>query len=112
MRILAAALLAAFLSISCLPAAAATSGLVRGNVIVNGAPKSGVQVTIFGEGSTLQTTTDSAGDYVFSAVPFGHYQVSAQAARRFRRMLSRIIRLRRCPAITASMQSCKRSPVS
>ncbi|MGZ3563200.1 MAG: TonB-dependent receptor [Vulcanimicrobiaceae bacterium] len=80
MRYLAAALLAAFFCFSGLPALAATTGIVRGNVIVNGTPQAGVLVTIRGEGTQLQAKTDAKGNYIFSQVPFGHYTVVAQAA--------------------------------
>lgn len=79
MRFLCAALTAVFLSFT-VPAMAATTSIVRGNVIVNGAPKAGVGVTVTGEGTLLKRTTDAAGNYVFAEVPFGHYQVTAHAA--------------------------------
>ncbi|MBV9736852.1 MAG: TonB-dependent receptor [Candidatus Eremiobacteraeota bacterium] len=77
MRFIAAALAAAFLWLCTSPALAAVTGIVRGNVIVNGAPKAGVVVTISGEGSLLHATTDSGGNFSFPQVPFGHYQITA-----------------------------------
>ena len=71
---LIAALLAFFLA---LPAAAAVNGLVRGTVTLDGKPASGATVTLEGEGSKFQTKTSANGEYVFSQVPFGTYQLTA-----------------------------------
>ena len=75
-----AATFAAFICLAALPATAATTGLVRGIVVVNNKPTAGVKVTLSGEGSLLQRTTDSAGAYVFSQVPFGTYTLTASYA--------------------------------
>ena len=61
------------------PVRAATTGLVRGTVTVDGKPASGARVTLEGEGSRFQATTDAKGDYVFPQVPFGSYRVAARA---------------------------------
>lgn len=73
-RVLAAIL--ATLSIALLAfasATAATTGIVRGTVTLDGAVAAGARVTLRGEGSLLQTNTDATGTFVFSAVPFGYY---------------------------------------
>ena len=44
------------------PARAATTGLVRGTVTVDGKPASGATVTLEGEGSRFQAKTDAKGD--------------------------------------------------
>ena len=62
-----------------LPAAAATNGILRGNVVVNNAPKAGVIVTVKGEGSLLHASTDASGNFSFNQVPFGHYVVDAHS---------------------------------
>ncbi len=72
-----AATLAALVCFTALPSAAATTGLVRGNILVNNAPHAGVKLALRGEGSLLTATTDAAGNYVFSQVPFGDYTLSA-----------------------------------
>ncbi len=72
-----AATLAVFISFAALPAAAATTGLVRGTILVNNKPQAGVSVALRGEGSLLSTKTDASGNYVFSQVPFGDYTLSA-----------------------------------
>ena len=75
-----AALVAVLLACSCtLPALAATSSLVRGVVSIDGKPAGGVKVTLEGEGSRFDTTSDAQGNYVFSQVPFGHYRLSAKS---------------------------------
>ncbi|MBV8117067.1 MAG: hypothetical protein JOZ01_03775, partial [Candidatus Eremiobacteraeota bacterium] len=53
------------------PAQAATTGLVRGTITVDGKPASGASVTLQGEGSKFSTKTDATGAYVFSTVPYG-----------------------------------------
>jgi outer membrane receptor protein involved in Fe transport len=72
-----AAIIAALFCFSGLPALAATTGLVRGNVLVNNKPEAGVKLTLSGEGSLLDTTSDGSGNFVFSQVPFGRYTLSA-----------------------------------
>jgi hypothetical protein len=71
------ALCAIVLFLTALPAAAAVTGVVRGNVLVDNAPRANVNLTLKGEGSLLQTATDAAGNYVFSQVPFGDYTLTA-----------------------------------
>ncbi len=75
-RILAA-IVAALIAFAAVPAAAATSGLIRGTVVVNDKPTAGVSVSLKGEGTSFTRTTDSAGNYVFSSVPFGSYTLTA-----------------------------------
>jgi outer membrane receptor protein involved in Fe transport len=58
---------------------AATTGLVRGKITIDGKPAAGVTVLIEGEGSLFKTTTDSNGNYVFPQVPYGSYRIVAQA---------------------------------
>ncbi|HZZ64467.1 MAG TPA: TonB-dependent receptor, partial [Candidatus Baltobacteraceae bacterium] len=72
-----AAICAAFICVLAIPATAATSGLVRGTVLVNDKPTAGVNVRLEGEGALLRTTTDATGNYVFSQVPFGDYTLAA-----------------------------------
>jgi outer membrane receptor protein involved in Fe transport len=60
-----------------MPALAATVGLVRGTVTLDGTPVAGAALSLVGEGSTFTTTSDSTGAYVFSDVPFGNYQLTA-----------------------------------
>jgi outer membrane receptor protein involved in Fe transport len=75
------ALVAVLLAFSIvLPAAAATAGLVRGTITVDGKPAPQATVTLQGEGSRFEATTDAKGAYVFSQVPFGHYRLTAHAA--------------------------------
>lgn len=62
------------------PAAAATIGLVRGTVTVDGKPAPHATVTLEGEGSRFVAETDASGGYVFSQVPFGQYRLTAHAA--------------------------------
>lgn len=62
------------------PALASVTGLVRGTVFVNSTPQAGVRLTLKGEGSSLGTTTDASGKYVFAQVPFGDYTLTAHAA--------------------------------
>ncbi|MBV9718272.1 MAG: TonB-dependent receptor [Candidatus Eremiobacteraeota bacterium] len=75
-----AALIAALLALSLtLTVEAATTGLVRGTITVDGKIAVGATVTLEGEGSLFKTTTDSRGEYVFPQVPFGSYRLIAQA---------------------------------
>jgi outer membrane receptor protein involved in Fe transport len=62
-----------------LPVLGATTGLVRGEVTVDGRPAPHATVTLEGEGSRFKTTADAQGDYVFSQVPYGSYRLIAQA---------------------------------
>ena len=73
-----AASIAVILACSCtLTAFAATSTIVRGVVTVEGKPTAGVKVTLAGEGSKFDATTDAKGAYVFSQIPFGRYVLTA-----------------------------------
>lgn len=74
-----AAAVAAIFCFAAVPAFAATTAVVRGDVTVKGTPRAGVHVVLTGEGSLLQATTDSAGAYIFAQVPFGNYVLSAKA---------------------------------
>lgn len=58
-------------------ASAATTGLVRGTVTLDGNPAAGATVTLAGEGTSETTATDANGAYVFSSVPFGYYSLRA-----------------------------------
>src|SRR5579862_361414 len=60
-------------------AVAATVGLVRGMVTVDGKPAPNATVTLEGEGSKFSVSTDAQGKYVFSQVPFGNYRLIAHA---------------------------------
>lgn len=76
----AAALGVALFALSFLaPADAATTGLVRGRVTVDGKPATHAKVLLQGEGSQFTTGTDADGNYVFPQVPFGAYRVTASA---------------------------------
>lgn len=72
----AACLIAASIAI---PVWAATAGLVRGTITVDGKPAAGAVVTLEGEGSKFTATADAQGAYVFAQVPFGSYRVIARA---------------------------------
>jgi len=75
-----AALVATVLTLSiAAPVLAATTGLVRGTVTIDGKPAAGVSVSIQGEGSLFRRTTDANGGYVFPQVPYGTYRVIAHA---------------------------------
>jgi outer membrane receptor protein involved in Fe transport len=75
-----AAVFLAFIALTiAIPADAATNGLVRGVVTVDGKPISGATVIIEGQGSRFTTTSDAKGDYVFPQIPFGSYRIVAQA---------------------------------
>jgi outer membrane receptor protein involved in Fe transport len=72
------ALCAVLLACSILtPAAAATTGVVRGTITLDGKPAAGARVALEGEGSRFSTTADAKGAYVFAQVPFGTYEVVA-----------------------------------
>ncbi len=77
MKMFIPALCAIVLFCIALPANAAVTGIVRGNVLVDNTPRANVNLSLTGEGSLLRTTTDSAGNYVFSQVPFGDYILTA-----------------------------------
>lgn len=77
-RLFAAPLAAVFLVLGTIPTlASSTDGLVRGNVIINGAPHADVTITIEGSGSLLTAKTDARGNFVFPVVPFGTYEIIA-----------------------------------
>lgn len=60
-------------------ALAAVTGVVRGTVLVDGAPKSAVQVVLSdASGTAFRTTTNAKGGYVFTEVPFGEYSLVAR----------------------------------
>ncbi|MBV8531743.1 MAG: carboxypeptidase regulatory-like domain-containing protein, partial [Candidatus Eremiobacteraeota bacterium] len=61
------------------PARAATTGLVRGTITIDGKPAPGATVLLEGEGSLFRTTADAKGGYVFAQVPFGSYRIIARA---------------------------------
>jgi outer membrane receptor protein involved in Fe transport len=74
------ALVAVFLALSFIaPVLAATTGLVRGTITIDGKQASGATVVLEGEGSRFQTTADAKGDYVFPQVPFGSYRLVASS---------------------------------
>lgn len=74
------ALTAVFLAFLMLARAhAATTGLIRGTVTIDGKPAGGASVILEGEGSRFTATTDAKGEYVFAQVPFGQYRVIARA---------------------------------
>ena len=77
---LSAAILAGLFWLTALPALASTSGIIRGSVVVDNAPKAHVLLLLQGEGARTQTETDAAGNYVFSQVPFGDYTLTASYA--------------------------------
>jgi outer membrane receptor protein involved in Fe transport len=80
-RLLALAV-AAFLSLAALPlqpALADVTGLVRGHVTVDDGAKSGIQITLIGEGTRASSTTDTDGNFTSSRVPFGHYTIVAHS---------------------------------
>jgi len=69
----------ALILFSVIPADADVTGLVRGHVTVDGTARSGVTVTVSGNQTTTQTTTDAGGDFTFTRIPFGQYTVTAHA---------------------------------
>jgi len=75
---LVAATIAVFFAFSLFtPAVAATAGLVRGKVTLDGKPAAGASVTLEGQGSRFTATSSANGEYVFSQVPFGTYRLTA-----------------------------------
>ena len=68
---------AGFLLISVLatfaPASADNTGVVRGTVTVDGAPRAGASIVISGEGTSFRTVAGDRGRFQFSNVAFGHY---------------------------------------
>ncbi|HTX03952.1 MAG TPA: TonB-dependent receptor, partial [Candidatus Acidoferrales bacterium] len=60
-----------------LPANAAATGVVRGQVTVHGTPTAGATVTLRGAQTSISTTTDAKGNYSFPLVPFGRYTITA-----------------------------------
>ncbi len=61
------------------PAVAATTGLIRGTITVDGKPAPHATVTLEGQGSKFVTTADASGNYVFPLVPFGQYRLIAHS---------------------------------
>jgi outer membrane receptor protein involved in Fe transport len=59
------------------PALADVTGVVRGTVTVDGAPRAGANVTIAGEGTSAQTRTDAHGRFQVPSVAFGRYALTA-----------------------------------
>ncbi|HEV3090657.1 MAG TPA: TonB-dependent receptor [Candidatus Cybelea sp.] len=77
---LCTALVAVCIALSCTAfALAATTGLVRGTITLDGKPIPAAHVVLEGEGSLFQATADAHGNYVFSQVPFGSYRLVASA---------------------------------
>ena len=84
-----AASIAVILACSCtLTAFAATSTIVRGVITVEGKPTAGVKVTLAGEGSKFDTTTDAKGALRLLADPVrplrahGHVRHASAGQRR------------------------------
>lgn len=63
--------------LSPLVARADVTGVVRGNVSLNGTARAGARVTLSGESTSNSTQTDAAGNFTFPLVPFGRYTVTA-----------------------------------
>ncbi len=61
------------------PAFAATTGIVRGRITIDGKPAPGATVVLEGEGSLFRATASAQGEYVFPLVPYGSYRLVAQA---------------------------------
>jgi outer membrane receptor protein involved in Fe transport len=75
-RFLAAALAATFFACT-VPAIAASTGIVRGTASVDGKAKAGITLTLSGERQVFTTTSRDDGSFVFAAIPFGRYQLTA-----------------------------------
>ena len=90
MRFLAClSLAAACLLTTATCALAATTGIVRGTVVVDGSRAQGVDVTLAGPGFSKSTITDTTGRFTFVDVPFGSYTLTA----RYRELVSDVISL-------------------
>ena len=75
-----AASIAVILACSCtLTVLAATTGLLRGTVTVDGKPVANATLTLEGEGSKFSAKSDATGAYVFSTVPYGTYRLIANS---------------------------------
>ena len=76
-----AALVAACIVFSAIPAFAAESGIVHGVITESGTPTSGASLTLAltGGHTVFTTTTDARGEYSFPVVPFGRYRLTVQA---------------------------------
>jgi len=72
-----AAIVAALVISASAPVLADTTGLVRGHAVTAGKPAAGAIVSLRGEGATLSTTVDAAGNFTFARVQFGHYTLVA-----------------------------------
>lgn len=76
-RIFAVFLIALSLSITTVCAVeAATNGLVRGRITLDGKPVAGATIALTGEGSRFATKSDASGTFTFSNVPFGNYRLT------------------------------------
>ncbi|HTV92366.1 MAG TPA: TonB-dependent receptor [Verrucomicrobiae bacterium] len=71
-----AALVAACVIFSAVPALAVETGIVHGIITQSGTPSGGASLTLAGEGSRFTTTTNARGEYSFAAIPFGHYRLT------------------------------------
>jgi hypothetical protein len=80
---LSAALCAVFFlflaALSAVQSSAATIGIVRGAITVDGKPAANATVTLEGEGSKFTTKTDASGNYSFATIPYGNYRLTASA---------------------------------
>lgn len=72
-----AALVAACVVFSAIPALAVGTGIVHGVITQSGTPTGGATVTLTGEGTRLVATTNARGQYSFPTVPFGSYHLTA-----------------------------------
>jgi len=59
------------------PAFADTTGIVRGQVVRDGAAVPGIVVHLSGERISEMATSDAGGHFTFGRVPFGHYTLHA-----------------------------------
>ncbi|HUA07926.1 MAG TPA: TonB-dependent receptor [Candidatus Acidoferrales bacterium] len=75
-----AAIAAACIFLSTVPALAAATGIVRGVITQGGTPQAGATITLAGEGSLFTAKTEKDGSYSFGTVPFGHYVLTAHAS--------------------------------
>ncbi|HUN28984.1 MAG TPA: TonB-dependent receptor, partial [Alphaproteobacteria bacterium] len=71
-----AALVAACIIFSAVPALAADTGIIHGVITESGTPRAGASLTLTGEGSRYTATTNAQGEYSFAAIPFGHYRLT------------------------------------
>ena len=73
-----AALVAACIVFSAIPALAVDTGIVHGVITQSGTPAPGASLTLTlsGGGSRFTTTTNARGEYSFAAIPFGQYRLT------------------------------------